>query len=191
VITPSHLREDCEQVTAIARWLAEESFDPSRGVPLEKHQNVRAKYAKIDFIRKEGNLSRPVRYARFWRRRVPLETEMTATSPNQFSEPRLARAMSKLREMNAIQHSCIVLRFFDGLTFLDIAKKFRMSEPWAYLQIREALRNLRRFMLMTPELPVYPRLPDCYYQPSLTARQIDHIEREQWMGRSYNRKRIS
>ena len=80
------------------------------------------------------------------RRRVGLPAETAAALPEREDEPRVTDRATLLGMLPAEQRAAVQLAYFDGLTYVQVAKVLGIPEDTAKRQLRSALASLRTLL---------------------------------------------
>jgi RNA polymerase sigma-70 factor (ECF subfamily) len=136
VIAEPSLAEEVAQDTFLALWRRPGSFDPTRG-SLKSFLVGVARNKAIDLVRREEALKRA---------KDSLESEMgTAPVSATFTEEldergAVFQALSKLTD---VQREAIVLAYFGGRTYREVASELDIPEGTAKTRLRDGLGKLK------------------------------------------------
>lgn len=134
-------RDDLSQEGDIAAWKAESTWNGS--VPLSAWRAIKAKGARIDYIRSWSSLRRSVKF-----RELPLTVRAPAQESFSSCEPRLYRAIARL----PVKYQEIVrLKFWYGMTHAEIAESIASTEAMVSLSMANIMKELKRTICITPE----------------------------------------
>ena len=136
VVAEPSLAEEVAQDSFLALWRRPGSFDPSRG-SLKSFLLGVARNKAIDLVRREEALKRA---------KDSLESEMgTAPLSSTFTEEldergAVFQALSKLTD---VQREAIVLAYFGGRTYREVASELDIPEGTAKTRLRDGLGRLK------------------------------------------------
>jgi len=129
----------CEDVVAevfVSLWFFPEKFDPARGTLLA-YLRLKARGRSIDLVRKEEARTR--RETTSW----PRWAEAGADAGLVGAESALA-VQAALALLPAIEQEPIVLAYFSGLTYTEVALRLGLPEGTVKSRIRSGLSRLQR-----------------------------------------------
>lgn len=139
VIAEPTLAEEVAQDTFLALWRRPGAFDPQRG-SLQTWLSSVARNKAVDLVRKEESL-----------RRTKDSLAKEATLTLQLEEPAIGleerqevkMALSRLTE---VQREALVLAYFGGRTYREVAQELNIPEGTAKTRMRDGLTKLRELM---------------------------------------------
>lgn len=139
VVRRPELAEDVVQDVYVQVWSSAGRCDPSRGTPLAWLFTLTHRRA-VDIVRREQSCRE--RDSRHYR-------ETSRLGQNSTEELVLGRLQDEkvLRSLSAIgaqQSEAIVLAYFGGQKYADVARTLNLSVPAVKSRIRDGLTNLRR-----------------------------------------------
>lgn len=138
VVADPSLAEEVAQDTFVALWRRPGAFDPARGTVQSFLLGV-ARNKAIDLVRKEQ--------ARRKTKEVLLqEAEATMRSTDDHSiqaADERHEVIDALRTLSATQREAIVLAYFGGRTYREVAAELDIPEGTAKTRLRDALTKLR------------------------------------------------
>ena len=142
VVAEPSLAEEVAQDTFVALWGRPGAFDPARGT-LRTFLLGIARNKAVDAVRKEES-------ARRARDSLIDEAERQSGDPST-SEPMMAvdqRQVVKeaLGKLSGIQREAIVLAYFGGRTYREVAEELGIPEGTAKTRLRDGLIRLRELM---------------------------------------------
>ena len=139
VLADPHLAEEVAQDTFLALWNRPGAFDPQRG-SLQSFLVGIARNKAIDLVRREESRGRA---------RDSLTAEMhTAskrTSPHEQVDERQEVAAA-LAQLSPAQQEAIVLAYFGGRTYREVAAELGIPEGTAKTRLRDGLIRLREIL---------------------------------------------
>lgn len=139
VISEPTLAEEVAQDTFLALWRRPGAFDPQRG-SLKAFLLGVARNKAIDLVRREESLKRT---------RSSLANEMhvapTATSPTAEVDER-DRVKNALVTLTPLQQEAVVLAYFGGRTYREVAAELGIPAGTAKTRLRDGLHKLRELM---------------------------------------------
>lgn len=140
VIADPTLAEEVAQDTFLALWRRPGAFDPARG-SLQSFLLGVARNKAVDLVRKEQSLRR---------RRDELAAE-TATKPDfddslQASVEERREVSLALARLSEVQREALVLAYFGGRTYKEVAEELGIPEGTAKTRLRDGLMKLREFL---------------------------------------------
>jgi RNA polymerase sigma-70 factor, ECF subfamily len=148
VVSEASLAEEVAQDTFLALWRRPGAFDPERG-SLQSFLVGVARNKAIDLVRREESLRRT-------RDALMTEAEASAAGPHG-DEPSSAleereRIKAALERLSPLQREAIVLAYFGGRTYREVAKELRIPEGTAKTRLRDGLIKLREVMAASEEV---------------------------------------
>ena len=132
VVVDEALAEEVAQDTFIALWRRPASFDPARG-PLRAFLLGVARKKGVDAVRKEGARRRAAE-------RLARQVPAVEHGPDPEQAYRLHDALGRLTDL---QRQAIVLAYFGGLTYREVAGSLGVPEGTAKTRLRDGLTKLR------------------------------------------------
>jgi len=129
----------CEDVVAevfVSLWFFPEKFDPSRGTLLA-YLRLKARGRSIDMVRKEAARTR----RETTERPGPPDTDADAVLVG--AESALA-VREALVQLPVVEREPIILAFFAGLTYAEVAVRLGLPEGTVKSRIRAGLSHLQR-----------------------------------------------
>lgn len=137
ILGDSALAEEVAQDTFMALWRRPGAFDPARG-SLRGFLLGVARNKAVDLVRKEERLSRT---------KDALMHEAAAQSDSVADDESLARRheiVTALSRLSRLQKEALVLAYFGGRTYREVAEELGIPEGTAKTRLRDGLVNLRR-----------------------------------------------
>jgi RNA polymerase sigma-70 factor (ECF subfamily) len=141
IIAEASLAEEVAQDTFLALWRRPGAFDPERGT-LQTFLAGIARNKAIDLVRKEESLRRT---------RDSLLKEVRASeplridnSPSEVSERHEIR--DALEGLSDVQREALVLAYFGGRTYREVAMELGIPEGTAKTRLRDGLTRLRELL---------------------------------------------
>ena len=138
VIEPS-LAEDVAQDTFLALWRRPGAFDASRG-SLQGFLAGIARNKAIDLVRREESLRRT---------KESLLAEAEKESDEAVATERVEErqeVLAALRGLSAVQREAVVLAYFGGRTYREVADELGIPEGTAKTRLRDGLIRLREML---------------------------------------------
>ena len=144
ILVDQTLAEEVAQDTFLALWRRPGAFDASRGT-LQAFLAGIARNKAIDAVRKEES-------ARRTRDALMAEQEVPSGRPrgNEYVEERY-EMLAALRELSEVQREAIVLAYFGGRTYREVADELGIPEGTAKTRLRDGLTRLRQVLQSTRE----------------------------------------
>jgi RNA polymerase sigma-70 factor, ECF subfamily len=139
VLGNSALAEEVAQDTFMALWRRPEAFDPDRGA-LRAFLLRLARNKAVDLVRKEQRLSRT---------RDSLIAEAAGQSGATSHDDSIERrdeVATALASLSTVQKEAVVLAYFGGRTYREVAAELGIPEGTAKTRLRDGLANLRRHL---------------------------------------------
>lgn len=139
VIAETTLAEEVAQDTFLALWRRPGAFDPQRG-SLQTFLASVARNKAVDLVRREDSM----------RRRADALIAEAQTSPT--SEAPAAgvderhEVVAALRQLTEPQREALVLAYFGGRTYREVATELDIPEGTAKTRMRDGLKRLRELM---------------------------------------------
>jgi RNA polymerase sigma-70 factor (ECF subfamily) len=143
VLAESSLAEEVAQDTFLALWRRPGAFDPERGT-LQAFLLGVARNKAIDLVRKEESLRRA-------KDALIAEAEsVDAVSLDDMGIDEREEVRAALGKLSPLQREAIVLAYFGGRTYREVAVELGIPEGTAKTRLRDGLIKLRELM-ETPE----------------------------------------
>lgn len=144
VIAEPALAEEVAQDTFLALWRRPGAFDPARG-SLQSFLLGIARNKAVDLVRKEESLRRT-------RETLAREMRMTEHShdPGDEVEER-QRVRGALASLTEVQREAVVLAYFGGRTYREVAEELEIPEGTAKTRLRDGLVRLRKALAPSSE----------------------------------------
>lgn len=142
VITEPSLAEEVAQDTFLALWRRPGAFDPSRG-SLKSFLLGVARNKAIDLVRREESLKRT---------KASLTSEMETTPhATTFTDELDERSAvhQALSQLTQVQREAIVLAYFGGRTYREVASELGIPEGTAKTRLRDGLGKLKAVLELT------------------------------------------
>jgi RNA polymerase sigma-70 factor (ECF subfamily) len=136
IINEPSLAEEVAQDTFLALWRRPGAFDPARG-SLQSFVVGIARNKAIDLVRKEEALRRA---------RDSLAFHQEATSERVSTDERIEERheiRAALAKLSEVQREAIVLAYFGGRTYREVADELGIPEGTAKTRLRDGLIRLR------------------------------------------------
>ena len=143
IVAEPSLAEEVAQDTFLALWRRPGAFDPARG-SLQSFLLGVARNKGVDLVRREESRRRA---------KDALTAEVEATSKEvvgseQMDEiDRRQEVKEALNELSPVQREAIVLAYFGGRTYREVAEELRIPEGTAKTRLRDGLMRLREFLV--------------------------------------------
>lgn len=143
ITEPSHA-EEVAQDTFLALWRRPGAFDPQRG-SLQTFLLGVARNKAIDLVRREESRRRT-------RESLMNETDMNPTQlgPETGLEER-QEVRAALAQLSDVQREALVLAYFGGRTYREVAQELDIPEGTAKTRLRDGLSKMRELMQTTLE----------------------------------------
>jgi RNA polymerase sigma-70 factor (ECF subfamily) len=138
VVADPNLAEEVAQDTFLALWRRPGAFDPLRGT-LRAFLAAVARNKAVDLVRREESLRR---------RRESLLVEVAASKDLSENEQVAAvddreEVRRALGELSDVQREAVVLAYFGGRTYREVARELDIPEGTAKTRLRDGLIRLR------------------------------------------------
>jgi RNA polymerase sigma-70 factor (ECF subfamily) len=144
VVTDPALAEEVTQDAFLALWRRPGAFDPARGNLLGFLLAI-ARNKAIDLVRREESLKRT-------RDALMAEAEsdpaVSDDAPRIEEREEITRA---LRELSPVHREAIVLAYYGGRTYREVATELGIPEGTAKTRLRDGLMKLRESLAATKE----------------------------------------
>ena len=131
------LAEEVAQDTFLALWRRPGAFEPGRG-SLRAFLLGVARNKAIDLVRRERRLSRTKEALMA---EAQGQSEASGADETIVNSDEIRAALAGLSE---VQKQALVLAYFGGRTYREVADELRIPEGTAKTRLREGLANLRR-----------------------------------------------
>jgi RNA polymerase sigma-70 factor, ECF subfamily len=139
VLADPNLAEEVAQDTFVALWRRPGAFDPERG-NLRSFLLVVARNKAVDLVRKEESRKRATE---------SLLQEAGSTSDTAFEDERIEdreEIRKALLQLSLVQREAIVLAYFGGRTYREVARELQIPEGTAKTRLRDGLVRLRTLL---------------------------------------------
>lgn len=140
VLVDNTLAEEVAQDAFLALWRRPGAYDPVRG-SLQSFLLGVTRNKAIDLVRKEESLRRTKDALT-----SELETASKETSPHEGSIER-QHVREALEKLSGVQREAVVLAYFGGRTYREVADELGIPEGTAKTRLRDGLSVLRRSMV--------------------------------------------
>jgi RNA polymerase sigma factor (sigma-70 family) len=144
ILSEPLLAEEVAQDTFLALWRRPGAFDPGRGGLLGFLLAV-ARNKAIDMVRREESRRRAAEALAF---EAEIGAPVVSDAGDRVEERDEVRAA--LQRLSPIQRDAIVLAYFGGRTYREVASELGVPEGTAKTRLRDGLIRLRQLM-STPE----------------------------------------
>jgi RNA polymerase sigma factor (sigma-70 family) len=139
ILVDAGLSEEVAQDTFLALWRRPGSFDPARGT-LQGFLMGVARNKAIDVVRREETRRRA-------RDELMSEQEMTSgTPPATEAVDERQRVTAALVRLTAPQKEAVVLAYYGGRTYREVAEELGIPEGTAKTRLRDGLAKLRELL---------------------------------------------
>ena len=136
IIADANWAEEVAQDTFIALWRRPGSFDPARG-SLRTFLLGVARNKAVDLVRKETRIRRNVD-------EIIVQTQERDEEVTLDASDERAEVRSAMKSLTDVQREAIVLAYFGGYTYREVAKHLDIPEGTAKSRLRDALLKMRR-----------------------------------------------
>lgn len=140
IVRDATLAEEVAQDTFVALWRRPAAFDPERG-SLKVFLVGVARNKAIDLVRREERLRRT-------KESLLAEVQSNLGGTNESIEG-TQDVRAALKGLTAIQREAIVLAYFGGRTYREVAEELGIPEGTAKTRLRDGLIKLRGLMAPT------------------------------------------
>lgn len=139
IINEPSLAEEVAQDTFLAFWRRPGAFDPARG-SLQAFLLGVARNKAIDLVRREESLRRT-------REALSIQEQVASkeTSPAEGIDER-HEVKAALQQLSEVQREALVLAYFGGRTYREVAAELGIPEGTAKTRLRDGLNKLREVM---------------------------------------------
>ena len=142
VLTDPQLAEEVAQDSFVALWRRPGAFDPDRG-SLKSFLLGVARNKAIDAVRREEAGKRA-------RDSLAAEVEMASAAPSGSEQVVSLEEQQEMRDVLArlseVQREAIVLAYFGGRTYREVATELGIPEGTAKTRLRDGLTRMRELM---------------------------------------------
>lgn len=142
VLSEASLAEEIAQDTFLALWRRPGAFDPERGT-LQSFLVGVARNKAIDLVRREESLRR-TRDALMWEVETS-SADAHADEPSSTVEER-EQVKGALEQLSPLQREAIILAYFGGRTYREVAVELGIPEGTAKTRLRDGLIKLRELL---------------------------------------------
>jgi RNA polymerase sigma-70 factor (ECF subfamily) len=145
VLADPNLAEEVAQDTFVALWRRPGAFDPERGT-LQSFLAVVARNKAVDLVRKEEAGKRATESLL---READTASETTFSNEQHLEDRQEIR--KALAQLSMVQREAIVLAYFGGRTYREVAQELDIPEGTAKTRLRDGLTKLRTLMSASEE----------------------------------------
>jgi RNA polymerase sigma-70 factor (ECF subfamily) len=139
VLAEASLAEEVAQDTFLALWRRPGAYDPARG-SLQAFLLGVARNKAVDLVRREESLRRA-------REALTVEAESGDGAPvDEIGVEEREEVRAALAKLSPLQREAIVLAYFGGRTYREVAAELGIPEGTAKTRLRDGLIKLREFM---------------------------------------------
>ena len=144
VLAEPTLAEEVAQDTFLALWRRPGAFDPGRG-SLQSFLLGIVRNKAVDLVRKEESLRRT-------REALARELPMNEPSHDPGAEvEERQRVLAALGTLSEVQREAVVLAYFGGRTYREVAVELDIPEGTAKTRLRDALIRMRQALTPSQE----------------------------------------
>lgn len=133
------IAEEVAQDVFLTLWRRPEAFDRTRG-GLKNFLMVMARNKAVDAVRKQETYERTLR---------KVDPEPEIVKPIDRVDDRDG-ILTALRKLSPLQREALVLAYFGGLTYREVAGRLGVPEGTAKTRLHDGLHNLRRILSPPP-----------------------------------------
>lgn len=144
VLLDPNMAEEVAQDAFVALWRRPGAYDPARG-SLQAFLLGVTRNKAIDLVRKEETVKRTKDSLT-----SELVTASKETSPHEGLVER-EQVRDALRALTDVQREAVVLAYFGGRTYREVAEELGIPEGTAKTRLRDGLTHLRQLMVQTGE----------------------------------------
>jgi RNA polymerase sigma-70 factor (ECF subfamily) len=144
VLADPNLAEEVAQDTFVALWRRPGAFDPERG-SLRSFLLVVARNKAVDLVRKEEARKRATESLL---QEAASASDTPADGERIEDREEIRRALSQL---SLVQREAIVLAYFGGRTYREVARELKIPEGTAKTRLRDGLVRLRALLNASEE----------------------------------------
>ena len=140
IVAEPSFAEEVAQDTFLALWRRPGAFDPTRG-SLQAFLLGVARNKAIDLVRREESLKRT---------KESLTAEMEGGETHAAFDVEVddrGEVSHALAQLSTVQREAIVLAYFGGRTYREVAEELGIPEGTAKTRLRDGLTRLRSFLL--------------------------------------------
>lgn len=145
VLLDPNMAEEVAQDAFIALWRRPGAYDPARG-SLQSFLLGVTRNKAIDLVRKEETIKRTKDSLI-----SEFETASKETTPHEGLVER-EQVRDALRALTGVQREAVVLAYFGGRTYREVAEELGIPEGTAKTRLRDGLTRLRHLMVQTGEI---------------------------------------
>lgn len=143
VLIDRTLAEEVAQDVFVAFWRRPGAFDPARG-GLQGFLAGIARNKAVDVVRKEES-------ARRTKDALIAEAEMpSAETPSDEQVEERQVMVEALKELSPVQREALVLAYFGGRTYREVAQELDIPEGTAKTRLRDGMTKLRQVLQQGP-----------------------------------------
>jgi RNA polymerase sigma-70 factor (ECF subfamily) len=144
VLADPNLAEEVAQDTFVALWRRPGAFDPERG-SLRSFLMVVARNKAVDLVRKEESRKRATDSLL---QEAAVPSDMAPDDERIEEREEIRRALAQL---SLVQREAIVLAYFGGRTYREVARELEIPEGTAKTRLRDGLVKLRTLLNASEE----------------------------------------
>ncbi|HEX3327047.1 MAG TPA: sigma-70 family RNA polymerase sigma factor [Actinomycetota bacterium] len=144
VLADPNLAEEVAQDTFVALWRRPGAFDPERG-SLRAFLLVVARNKAVDLVRREEARKRATESLL---QEAALPSDIAPDDERIEEREEIRRALAQL---SSVQREAIVLAYFGGRTYREVARDLEIPEGTAKTRLRDALVRLRTLLSASEE----------------------------------------
>lgn len=133
VLRSRTLAEDVVQETFVAFWNAPDGYDPDRG-SLRTYLLTIAHRRAVDIVRSEQSRAR--------REQAPADPDYTDVESEVLSKAGSETVRQALSDLDEKERMAIVMAYFGGLTYIEVAARLDTPEGTVKSRIRSGMRKL-------------------------------------------------
>lgn len=144
VLLDPNMAEEVAQDAFVALWRRPGAYDPARG-SLQAFLLGVTRNKAIDLVRKEETIKRT---------KDSLTSELATASKEASPHEGLVereQVRDALRALTDVQREAVVLAYFGGRTYREVAEELGIPEGTAKTRLRDGLTHLRQLMVQTGE----------------------------------------
>ncbi|MCA1708141.1 MAG: sigma-70 family RNA polymerase sigma factor, partial [Actinobacteria bacterium] len=138
IIGEKTMAEEVAQDTFLAVWRRPGAYDPQRG-SLQSFLLGITRNKAIDLVRREESLRRT-------KEALMAETPLEIESPPGFGFEERQEVQDALAQLSDLQREAVVLAYFGGRTYREVATELQIPEGTAKTRLRDGLTRLRSLM---------------------------------------------
>jgi RNA polymerase sigma-70 factor (ECF subfamily) len=146
VLADPNLAEEVAQDTFVALWRRPGAFDPERGT-LRSFLLVVARNKAVDLVRREESRKRATETLI---QEAGMASEMASEDVRIEDKAEIRNALAQL---SLVQREAIVLAYFGGRTYREVARELDIPEGTAKTRLRDGLVRLRTLLSASEESP--------------------------------------